>query len=161
MKLCDHIHVNASASSIWKVLSDPNFMEMWNPKCVRCHVGNGPFVAGFTYEATFRLSKSAERKAECTIEEYQPDRLLTTKYSGSAFKRGGYVRETYHLIPKQSGTRIEQVIDFTYSEISIIIQLIMKIISTVGHPAGKGPLDGIKELAEHEKNQQADSVGSR
>ena len=71
------------------------------------------------------------------------------------------MRETYHLIPKQSGTRIEQVIDFTYSEISIFIQLIMKIISTLGHSVGKGPLDGLKELAEHEESQQASSFGSR
>ena len=31
----------------------------------------------------------------------------------------------------------------------------MKIISSVGRKVGEGPLDGIKELAEQEKSQQA------
>jgi len=30
----------------------------------------------------------------------------------------------------------------------------MKIISSVGYSVGKGPLDGIKELAEDEESQQ-------
>jgi len=40
------------------------------------------------------------------------------------------------------------------SEVPLIVQLIMKIISSVGYSVGKGPLDGIKELAEDEESQQ-------
>ncbi len=154
MKLRDHIQVNASPSSVWKVLSDPNLMELWNPKCVQSDAGRGPFGVGFSYDATFKLGSHPERAGECLIEEYRPDELLTTKYSGSAFKVRGYVRETYRLVSKPHGTKIHQTVDFTHSEISILVQLIMKIISSVGHSVGKGPLDGIKELAEHEESQQ-------
>jgi len=155
MRLYDHIYVKVPPCSVWEVLCNPNLMELWNPKCVRCHAGNGPFGVGFLYEATFRLGGGPERLAHCMIEEYQCNKLLTTKYSGPAFKMGGYVKETYHLIPKLEGTHLKQSIDFGHSGIPIIIQLIMVIIHTVGYSVGKGPLNGIKELAE-EKGQQSE-----
>ena len=150
MKLYDHIQIDASPSSVWKVLADPNLMELWNPKCLRSDAGNGPYGVGFVYQASFKLGDNPERLAECMIEEYEPGASLTTKYSGSAFKRQGYVRESYRLTAKNGGTRVQQTLDFTHSEISIFIQLIMKVINAVGSAAGKGPLDGIKELAEVE-----------
>ncbi len=155
MKLRDHIQVNASCSAVWEVLSDPNLMELWNPKCVQSDAGQGPFGVGFPYSATFKLGSNPERTADCLIEEYRPDELLTTRYSGGAFQAGGYVRETYRLTPKRHGTRIDQTLDFTHSEIPFIAQLVMKIISSVGRKVGEGPLDGIKELAEQEEGRQA------
>lgn len=153
MKLYDQIRINSPPSAVWEVLCDPNLMELWNPKCVRCQAGKGPFGVGFLYEATFRLGKQPERLANCMIEGYQHNKLLTTKYSGPAFKMGGYVKETYHLIPKCEGTKEKQTIDFGNSGVYIIIQLIMKIINSVGYAAGKGPLDGIKELAEDKRHR--------
>jgi len=97
MKLYDSIMVNASSSSVWKILSDPNLMELWNPKCIRSDAGNGPFSIGFVYNASFKLGNRPERSAECMIEEYEPNTLLTTKYSGNAFKLQGYVKESYRL----------------------------------------------------------------
>jgi uncharacterized protein YndB with AHSA1/START domain len=106
MRLYDRIYVEASPSAVWEVLRDPNLMELWNPKCVRSRAGEGPFGAGFTFEAAFRLGGGPERSAECRIQEYQPNELLTTRYSGSAFKKGGYVMETYRLIPRGQGTKV-------------------------------------------------------
>ena len=148
MRLYDHIYVKAPPWSVWEVLSDPNLMESWNPKCLRCHAGNGPFGVGSVYEATFRLGGGPERLAICMIEEYQCNKLLTTKYSGPAFKMGGYVKETYRLMPKGKGTKVKHVVDFDHSGLPITIQLIAKIIHTVGYSVGKGPLDGVKELVE-------------
>lgn len=150
MKLRDHIQIDASPSAVWQVISDPGLMELWNPKCVRCFVDEGPFGVGFTYEASFKLGNNPEQKSDCLIEEYVPNERLTTKYSGGTFERGGYVKETYHLIPRGQGTRVKQILDFSRSEIPFIFRLIMKLINSVGYSVGKGPLDGIKELAEQE-----------
>ena len=149
--------VKASPASIWKILSDPNLMELWNPKCIQSNAGNGPFGVGFVFDALFKFRNSPERTAECMIEEYEPNSLLTIKYSGSAFRRQGYAKETHRLISKRRGTKICQTIDFTQSEIPVFVQLIMKVISSVGHSVNKGPLDGIKELAEDEESQQINS----
>ncbi|MBN1909069.1 MAG: SRPBCC family protein [Pirellulales bacterium] len=149
MKLHDRIHVNAPPFSVWEVISDPNLMELWNPKCTRSDAGRGPFGVGNRYEAAFRMGRKPEQVAECVIEEYEPERLLTTKYSGgNAFKPEGFVRESYRLVPKRGGTRVCQTIDFTHSGIPLWAQLFMKIINCVGYSVGKGPLDGIKKLAE-------------
>jgi hypothetical protein len=111
------------------------------------------------YNASFKLGSKPEQLAECMIEEYEPNKLLTTKYSGNAFRLHGYVRESYRLVSKRGGTRVQQIIDFTHSEISFIIQLIMKFISIVGYSVGKGPLDGIKDLAEGEESQHIAAKG--
>ncbi len=148
MKLLYQIYVDTSPSCVWQVLGDPNLMELWNPKCVRSQADKGPFVAGYTYHATFVLGRNSEKTVECLIEEYQPERILTIKYSGNAFKLGGYVNETFLLSAQNRGTKIKQVVDFTHSGVPFVIQLLMKFIHTVGYSVGKGPLEGIKELAE-------------
>ncbi len=151
MKLYYKIHINSPPLKVWEILSNPNLMELWNPKCVSSKAGQGPFGFGSSYEATFRMGTSPQVSLTCTIEEYELNKLLTTKYSGPAFKMGGYVKETFRLIPKGDRTILKQTVDFGYSGISIIIQLIMKIIHIIGKTSGKGPLDGIKELAEEKE----------
>jgi hypothetical protein len=148
MKLFDQIYIVASPSCVWQVLGDLNMMKLWNPKCVSSQAGKGPFVAGYTYQATFSLRKGSERKMECMIEEYQQDKLLTIRYSGNIFKAWGYVTETYLLSAQNRGTDVKQIVDFTNSGVPFIVQLLMKFIHTLGYSAGKSSLKGIKELAE-------------
>jgi hypothetical protein len=148
MKLFDQIYIDASPSSVWQVLGDLNMMELWNPKCVHCQAGKGPFVTGYTYQAIFMLGRGPERKVECMIEEYQQDKLLTIRYSGNIFKVWGYVTETYLLSAQNRGTDVKQIVDFTNSGVPFIIRLLMKFIHTAGHSADKSSLKGIKELAE-------------
>ena len=148
MKLHDHIQINAPPASVWKVLSDPNLMELWNSKCIRSNAGKGPFFVGFDYQAIFKLNNNPEQTIRCTIEEYDFNQRLITRYSGFSFNPAGFVTETYQLVPKRQGTLLRQTADYTHSGIPWFAKLIMKLIGTFGYKAGRGPLDGIKELAE-------------
>jgi uncharacterized protein YndB with AHSA1/START domain len=160
MKAHYHIYVNAPVSSVWKVLSDPNLMALWNPHCIRCRAGEGPFGIGFTYQAIFKLNSGPERTAVCTIEEYQPEKLLTTTYSITYMNRTGNTKETFHLSPKNQGTKINQTIDFSRSGTPIIIQLLIKLMQPLGHSVRKGPLKRIKELIENQEFQQNNATNN-
>ena len=148
MKSREDIHINAPPSKVWDVLSDPNLMELWNPKCAHSDAGPGPYTVGFTYKAGFTLGSRPPQVSDCTIEEYEPERCITTKYTGMAFKPDGEVTERYELTAKDNGTRLRQFVDYTHSGLPLFIRLIMKFIHTFGYSVGRGPLEGIKELAE-------------
>ena len=53
MILRDEIVVQAEPAEVWAALSDPNLIELWNPKCLRSEAGDGPFRDGSRFTASF------------------------------------------------------------------------------------------------------------
>lgn len=147
MVLRERIRVNATAGRVWAILGDPSLMELWNPKCVRCHVEEDRVRLGLRFKAAFRL-KGAERETDCEVLDCRPDQVLTIRFSGSAFRGGGYVDETFRLCPVHAGTEIIHEVDFAHSGLPRLLKALMKVLDLVGHKQGKSSLDCLRELTD-------------
>lgn len=147
MILRDRRYMAATPERVWAILADPALMELWNPKCVRCEADRENVHVGLRFKAVFRLS-GPEREAQCEIVDCQPDVFLAVRFSGDAFRRAGYVDETFRMTPTADGTRIIHEVDFTHSGLPWLLKVFVKVMDTIGYKAGKSSLDGIKELAE-------------
>jgi uncharacterized protein YndB with AHSA1/START domain len=145
MTLREAIVLENSPAEIWAILADPALMTLWNPKCVKCEPKGGPIRTGFRYKATFRLGGS-DREADCEVVDFVPGELLKTRFEGGAFKDGGYVEETFRIVPSEAETKLVHEVDFSRSGLPWFVQALMKLIDTFGYSVGKSPLEGIREL---------------
>jgi len=82
------------------------------------------------------------------VQDCAPAELLKTRYTGKAFRNGGYVEETFRLTPSQNGTRLSHAVDFTHSGVPWLVLLLMQLVNAFGYSAGKSSLEGIRDLAE-------------
>ena len=109
---------------------------------------------GVRYIATYRLS-GPEQETWCEVLDCEPTQLLRTRYSGKAFRNGGYVEETFRLTPAPGGTRLHHAVDFTHSGLPWLVRLLMQLVHTFGYSVGRSSLDGIRDLAEETSAHQA------
>lgn len=147
MTFRDEITIRSSPSTVWAAVSDPSLMPLWNPKCVTCERQEGSMRRGSRYKATFRM-KGPEQETWCKVLDCAPTQLLTTRYSGKAFRNGGYVEETFRLTPIPSGTRLLHAVDFAHSGLPWLVRLLMQLVSTFGYSVGKSSLERIRDLVE-------------
>jgi hypothetical protein len=92
--------------------------------------------------------KGPEQETWCEVLDCAPKQLLTTRYSGKAFRNGGYVEETFRLTPIPSGTRLLHAVDFAHSGLPWLVRLLMQLVSTFGYSVGKSSLEGLRDLVE-------------
>ncbi len=147
--LKDSITIQAPPVKVWQILSNPNAMELWNPKCVRCRTELQSVKTGDQYQATFKMT-GPEYECQCDVIEALPEQRLITRYHGGlVFKPDCYVDEIFQIVPKEQNTYLSQTVGLKYSGIPLWARLIMGFINRFGYQAGTGPLDGIKQLSEN------------
>ena len=147
MTFRDEIAIRGAPAKVWAIISDPSLMPLWNAKCVTCERQEGALREGSRYKATFRL-KGPEQETWCEVRDCAPAQLLKTRYSGHAFRNGGYVEETFRLTPSSDGTRLLHAVDFSRSGLPWLVRLLMQLVHTFGYSVGKSSLEGIRDLAE-------------
>ena len=145
--LRDKTRVDATPERVWAILADPAMMALWNPKCVRCKADDDRVRVGLRFNAVFRLS-GPERHAECEVVDCLSGETLTIRFTGDAFRGGGYVDETFRLARSGDGTDVTHEVDFTHSGLPWLLQAFMKVMDIIGHKTGRSSLDCIKELIE-------------
>lgn len=147
MTLRDEIVIRGAPAKVWAIISDPSLTPLWNPKCVKCEHQEGSLRRGSRYKAIFRL-KGPEQETWCEVVACLQAQLLKTRYTGKAFRNGGYVEETFRLTPSPNGTRLFHAVDFTHSGVPWLIRLLMQLLNTFGYSVGQSSLEGIRDLAE-------------
>jgi hypothetical protein len=95
-----------------------------------------------------------EQEMWCEVIDCVPMRLLKTRYSGDAFRNGGYVEEVFELVPSPTDIRLTHAVDYSHSGLPRFFRVLMWLISRFGYSVGRSSLDGIKELAEESKASQ-------
>ena len=152
------ITIRSSPATVWAAVSDPSLMPLWNPKCLKCERQEGSMRMGSRYKATFRM-RGPEQETWCEVRDCVPTQLLTTRYSGKAFRNNGYVEETFRLTPIPSGTRLLHAVDFAHSGLPWLVRLLMQLVGTFGYSVGQSSLDGIRGLVEEGMgNQPSQSI---
>lgn len=146
----DEIAIRGAPAEVWTIISAPSLMPLWNAKCLKCDGPRDAIRRGSRYKATFRM-KGPEQEMWCEVVDCAPTQLLKTRYTGKAFRNGGYVDEVFQLTPSSTGTRLTHGVDFTHSGLPWIVRVLMYIIHTFGYSVGKSSLDGIKKLTEETK----------
>ena len=119
MILREKIRVRATSRQVWAILADPSF----------------------------RLS-GPPRETTCEVMSCRPGESVTFRFSGDAFRAGGYVDETFRLRCSGDLTEIVHDVDFTHSGLPRPLQALMKVMDLVGRKCSKSSLDGVKELVE-------------
>jgi uncharacterized protein YndB with AHSA1/START domain len=146
------IAIPASPAKVWAIVSDPSLMPLWNPKCVQCERLDAPVRRGSRYQAIFSMAGPGQ-KTSCEVIECAPAGILKTRYTGKAFRKGGYVEEVFQLKPSSTGTLLTHAVDFTHAGLPWFVRLLMRVIHVLGHGVGRSSLERIGDLEQTRRHQ--------
>lgn len=146
MKLVESTSTSATIDRVWSVLNQPSLMELWNPKCRKCHAGSALMGPGVSFDVEFVMN-GRESMMRCHVAEYVPPKRLELRYDLGG-RQGGEVTEEIVLSEGDSGTLIRQVLDLSRSGIPWWARMLMWVLITFGRQTGPGSVDGIKALVE-------------
>lgn len=141
--------IKASRESVWRILSDLELMELWNPKCRSCRPKSpGEVCAGKEAEATFQM-RGRESRVQILVGECLPQERLSLKhYGGGLALRTGHVVETFQLKDTGEVTEVVHTVDFTQAGLPAWVRILIWMGNVLGIKSGAGPLDGLRRLAE-------------
>lgn len=131
---------------VWAVLNQPSLMELWNPKCRKCHAGTAAMVPGVSFDVDFVMS-GRESTMRCHVVDHEPPCRLVLRYELGG-RLGGVVTEEIRLSECDGVTMIRQTVDLSRSGIPWWLRMLMWVLITFGRQAGPGSVDGIKALVE-------------
>ncbi|MFN0156951.1 MAG: SRPBCC family protein [Bacteroidota bacterium] len=147
MNLRDEIMIDASPTTVWEFVENPESMALWNPKVKRVTAPQAPRRIGSTYAIMYEMNgKVQEFRAE--FIEHDPPNKLVIRLNSASLKPDSSVEESYTLTDCDGRSRLVQTITVHNSGINPIFRLLIWFIMKFGSPTGKRYLETLKDLAE-------------
>ena len=142
MKLVSRKKISLPVTDIWRIVSDPEQMPVWNPKCVLVTAAAGaPETRRF--DALFQMNQK-EKSAVGEVVCWRVPEQITYRYTYED-QFSGTVEETFKL--QQQGaavTRLVHEVDFSRSGLPWWVRVVIGYIGRFGKLVGEDPLDGIE-----------------
>lgn len=144
MIIREQIDIALPPEPIWEMLRFAEYLELWNPKCVRSTGPGRELRVGDRFQATHKLSR--ETTSDVEVLAMVPQRELVLRYYPR--EMGGYVDETITLEPiSPTRTRVRHATDMTHSSIPKWVRPLIWFLTRFGKKTGPGPLDGLRDAA--------------
>ncbi|MEM6883458.1 MAG: SRPBCC family protein [Verrucomicrobiota bacterium] len=142
MKIIARKTIPLSIAEVWRVVSDPEQMPAWNPKCVLVAAASGaPETRSF--EVLFQMNHK-EKEASGKVVVWRVTEKVTYRYIYQD-EFSGTVEESFLL--QQLGpavTRLVHEVDFSRSGLPWWVRILIGYIGRFGKLMGDDPLDGIE-----------------
>lgn len=135
-----HIDIPLRPEQVWETLRFPEYMELWNPKCIECQGLGREAQIGDRFAAKFRMREGARvNECACEVMAVEPAEKIVIRYQTEQPK--GYMVETIELISRKGGaaTRVQQVVDLRHSGIPKWALWLIGFISRFGKHKGARP----------------------
>lgn len=139
------IDIPLRPEQVWQTLRYPEYMELWNRKCVECQGLGHEARVGDRFSAKFQMRPGARiNECEAEVLAVEPAQRIVIRYHTQQPK--GYVDDTLELIAQQGGaaTRVKQNVDMKHSGMPKWALLVIGFIARFGKP--KGDIPPMQEL---------------
>lgn len=147
-KIRQQIDIPLRPEQVWQTLRYPEYMELWNPKCVECRGLGRESRVGDRFPAKFQMRPGARvNECECEVVEIVPTEKIVTRYYTQ--QPVGYTEETISLEARKGGavTRVAQFLDLRHSGIPKWALWVIGFIARFGKPRGDGvPLQELRDV---------------
>jgi uncharacterized protein YndB with AHSA1/START domain len=144
MKLRESILISATADQVWAPVADPKFWTEWNPKVRAVHRDRtGPLVVGETFRAEFELGgRVTPARIETVVLDPNQRLVLHQHYDHDG--RSRLLEIIFELEPKGTALRLTQIVDFRYTGIPWLFQVLIAWVHRFGRPSGKASLEDLR-----------------
>jgi uncharacterized protein YndB with AHSA1/START domain len=145
----------ASVEQVWTLIDDVTSWPGWNPKVQQITAASpGASRVGYTFRSVLKMG-SRTKEMSGLVESRDPPSRLVVRYTAPE-TRGHSTCESYELAARGAeSVRVTHVVAFTDAGIPLWARAVMKIITTIGKPVGRGPLEGLKQVIDDQGARSA------